>query len=322
MNARLLLTSALVAGNGLALAYFVRRDTVTTKPPRPKAKQETKFEAPPLRKEPSFQVLSDPYDKFVFEHREVLNGFLSVEGKFGISRVEVMIKQNPYLATHVGTTAFPRSWNAYPPDSAGIRYQLSEWGLLGRVEESAPQVYFIREPIVAAHEGVDGQGTSEGQEVLVKRDADEVERKAISMLQENPGSELVKFEEGTQVRTIGAIRAAEFCLRCHSEAKVGDALGAFTYTYSKTPLSGPQLPRMQLARETRSEWPSQSVARPFGWEKEAAISRQAGFASAVRSWEGPEIVTHQALQLQLLRYEVVLSQLENQLRNKPVSPRR
>lgn len=64
------------------------------------------------------------------------------------------------------------------------------------------------------------------------RPLDVFEAFALAKIQK--GSNLVKKENDHQIRAVGAIRAAQTCLRCH-DGNVGDVLGAFTYFIAKTP---------------------------------------------------------------------------------------
>ena len=64
------------------------------------------------------------------------------------------------------------------------------------------------------------------------RALDAFEAFALTKIQK--GSNLIKMENGHQIRAVGAIRAAQTCLRCH-DGNVGELLGAFTYFIAKTP---------------------------------------------------------------------------------------
>jgi hypothetical protein len=48
------------------------------------------------------------------------------------------------------------------------------------------------------------------------------------------GKELFIRQKGNVVRMLGALRAREQCLKCHSDTKKGDLLGAFSYTFVDT----------------------------------------------------------------------------------------
>jgi hypothetical protein len=47
------------------------------------------------------------------------------------------------------------------------------------------------------------------------------------------GDDLFARERGRELRMLGAVRAADGCLKCH-DGRRGDLLGAFSYTLFKT----------------------------------------------------------------------------------------
>jgi len=62
---------------------------------------------------------------------------------------------------------------------------------------------------------------------LTTRALTESEVKALKALQ--AGQEIVDEETKTERLVVVAVRAEQSCISCHSDAKVGDLLGAFTY---------------------------------------------------------------------------------------------
>ena len=48
------------------------------------------------------------------------------------------------------------------------------------------------------------------------------------------GKELFVRQRDSVIRMLGALRAIESCVQCHTERKVGDLLGAFSYTFVDT----------------------------------------------------------------------------------------
>src|SRR5205823_764714 len=64
------------------------------------------------------------------------------------------------------------------------------------------------------------------------RDLDTFESMALASLKSGEATR-VQDSHG-EVRVLGAIRARAECKGCHSEHKVGDLLGAFTYTFKST----------------------------------------------------------------------------------------
>lgn len=165
-------------------------------------------------------TISDPTNILLYSHEEIVNSFLSVKSQFGKGRVVEMHYENAQLATHRGTTRIPADW-----EDTNTRYQMVHWGLLGDVNDSAHKVYYLGSMARLSSKA------ARPNEILDSRPTNAFEDYATSQLMK--GEKLVKWETPEFVHFVGGIYAAKSCLSCHSEAKEGDVLGAFTYEYKK-----------------------------------------------------------------------------------------
>ena len=177
-------------------------------------------------------TVSDPSDIHLYLHEEIVNSFLSIKSKFGRGRVIEMHYNNQHLATHSGTTAEPNDWQ-----DASHHYKLSQWGLLGDINETTPTVYYLasKEAALVTKAVAQTKKAKVSEEELTSRHADAFERYANEQLAK--GEKLVKWERPEFVRFVGGIYAAKSCLSCHADAKEGQVLGAFSYQYNKTDIS-------------------------------------------------------------------------------------
>lgn len=164
-------------------------------------------------------TISDPTNILLY-HEEIVNSFLSVKSQFGKGRVMEMHYENARLATHRGTTSIPADW-----EDTHTRYQMVHWGMVGAVNESAHKVYYLGATIRLTEKG------AHSEELLDSRPTNAFEDYATTQLMK--GEKLVKWETPEFVHFVGGIYAPKSCLSCHSEAKEGDVLGAFTYEYKK-----------------------------------------------------------------------------------------
>ena len=69
------------------------------------------------------------------------------------------------------------------------------------------------------------------------RKADTFETYALAQLKK--GEKLVRWERPNFMRAMGCIRAEAICLKCHTELKQGDLIGAFVYEFAKTKAKAP-----------------------------------------------------------------------------------
>src|SRR4051794_25608353 len=75
---------------------------------------------------------SDPADRLLFAHEDMVNSFLDVPMKFGFFRMPEMHASSAHLAKHGGVTTSGREWS-----EGGMRYALQpNWGLVGGVVEN------------------------------------------------------------------------------------------------------------------------------------------------------------------------------------------
>ena len=180
---------------------------------------------------------SNPSDRLMYEHEDMVNSFLNVGMKFGKSRLIVIHESNERMARHGGTTQTPGGWS-----EKGQSYvQTAEWGLMGDVGQKEPKVYYFRPSkylgggVPGFLGGINGQQPSKPSE----RPVDRFEAYALSQLRKDEA--LVRWERDDFMRAVGAVRAETACLKCH-EVKQGELLGAFTYEFSKARSVEPKEP--------------------------------------------------------------------------------
>jgi hypothetical protein len=188
---------------------------------------------------------SDPSNRLLFEHEQVVNSFLDVPRKFGRERMMVMHLGNEHLATHGGTTQKPGEWQ-----ENGQLYKLqNNWGMIGDIVEDTPKVYFLnvtsllRRPTDPAGPAKPNKAKETGEQTLKERSTDPFEAYAISLLKK--GEPVVRWERDGFMRAVGAIRSTGACQRCH-ESKDGDLLGAFTYEFGKTKFAPTDVQKLEL----------------------------------------------------------------------------
>ncbi|MBI3878997.1 MAG: hypothetical protein HY301_02910 [Verrucomicrobia bacterium] len=191
----------------------------------------------------------------LFAHEEMVNSFLSVRGKFGVSRIIQIHHTNQRLTRHGGTTKTPSSWS-----SKSNSYNNTSWAMIGDVNTERPVVHFLDErksadafsqlPTVsftyqpsgsndfdlgALFKSATVAGEKSGAPVVRTRATDAFENLALASLKF--GAPMLAWEQPDSLRLVGPIRAGAQCLKCHDGIKTGDMLGAFTYTYAKTRLA-------------------------------------------------------------------------------------
>jgi len=166
---------------------------------------------------------SDPSDRLLFAHEDMVNSFLDVPQKFGFYRMAEMHASSARLAKHGGVTSPRSEWN-----EGGVRYALHpNWGLVGGIVENDLKVYTLKQvPFLT----IPMANWTAEQKKIEQRATDSFEGYALTQLRK--GEAVVRWERPGFMRAMGAIRANEVCLRCH-EVKAGDLLGAFTYEFEK-----------------------------------------------------------------------------------------
>ena len=193
--------------------------------------------------------VSDPSDIHLFFHEDIVNSFLMVKDRFGRGRIQEMHFNHDHLALHGGTVDVPCDWS-----DGKNSYHLADWGMVGGIEDAKDlRVYYLKEVEFVRKEEAKAAPPSKfppvPKRVMVKKDggrarsdlspglddraADAFERYAVEELAK--GEKLIQWDRPEFVRFVGPIRAATSCLKCHSEAKEGDLLGAFAYDYAKGP---------------------------------------------------------------------------------------
>lgn len=182
-------------------------------------------------------------------HAEYVEEFIRVPNAFGVGRM-------PYR----GPSTSP-NWVELVPRSGGetaaLKPTAPEYDEFGRILTdtngtltSVHEVYWLLNqrhlvstsaeiPVVYIHDSpfltatmhaqiaakpVEGQA----QAARAKRGLDPFETMAVDRLKQ--GDDLTVKTEPDEMKMVGAIRARAECLSCHKNAKVGDMLGAFTYT--------------------------------------------------------------------------------------------
>ena len=190
----------------------------------------------------SVDIVDDWHDPYLLAHEQQVNDFL---GSAGLGILRVLPPSVPGIH---GTLGVSNRFVNLPDgsDSLPIYHDL-----VGVAASPSPRVYCIQQ---AALQAKLKQGLSDGLKAdsltaakaslhpfdgAEKRGAfsvdvrklDGFEQAALAQLQS--GHAYCSTSEGNLIRGMGAIRAQTSCLRCHDEAKEGDLLGAFTYSYAK-----------------------------------------------------------------------------------------
>ena len=114
---------------------------------------------------------------------------------------------------------------------------LKERQLMGVTAETGPTVY-LQSP-KNQHELMKPKTGATAE----KRAPDAFETEALAKLK--GGEEVALQSSDRELRVLGAIRARQECLSCHSKAEVGSLLGAFTYTLKSKSEAIPEAYRLQ-----------------------------------------------------------------------------
>lgn len=203
----------------------------------------------PLEGPSQWRAVFDPMRIERYTHEEMVNSFLGIQRKFGISRFIVIHNTNSRLLRHGGTTTVPLTWN-----SKSTEYRNVSWAMIGDVNTPKPLVHYLDQPRNPAFENlsdvilIGGDGKPLPPEKVVEsirasmpaiestalktREPDMFELWALARLK--LGEPLVSWEKEHELRMVGPIRAGAQCLDCHPGSRADDVLGAFTYEFSKT----------------------------------------------------------------------------------------
>jgi hypothetical protein len=175
-------------------------------------------------------TVSEPSNRLKFEHERNVNSFLSIPMKLGLGRYLIVHMSNPRLVTHGGVinslSSNDNGWN-----ENGSLYSLSRpWGMIGDLGQKEPKAYLFRPSPLLERQGKTVEPAKAGTNIE-NYPVNRFESYALSLL--HKGEKLVRWERKDTMHAVGAIRAEAQCLRCH-DGKVGDLLGAFTYSYAKS----------------------------------------------------------------------------------------
>lgn len=244
---------------------------------------------------------SDPSNRLLFEHEQVVNSFLDVPRKFGRERMMVMHLGNEHLATHGGTTQKPGEWQ-----ENGQLYKLqNNWGMIGDIAEDAPKVYFLnvtnllRRPSDPSLIAKPTKAKEIAEPKLKERVTDPFEAYAISLLKK--GEPVVRWERDGYMRAVGAIRSTNACQRCH-ESKDGDLLGAFTYEFGKTKAAPTDVQKLELKYAEKGK-NIEEIAEVLKANKKLGLSKEDNF--------GPWTVHRDLLSIGFVTPEMVSQQAKN-----------
>jgi Protein of unknown function (DUF3365) len=215
------------------------------------------------------RFISDPTDVNLYHHEDIVNSFLEMRERFGSSRLGRMVFNHKRQTFVTGTARSKFYLDSGAPivpgdwESRNVGYKIAAWGLVGILEREKPVVYFVK--------------SAERAQKLNERSLDAFESYALTRLK--AGEKLVVWERSALLRYMGAIRAEVSCLSCHKDSNVGDVLGAFTYTYRKTGVSGSAKmdPLVAAARTGRlTDHELQEMYYDYDFQKSRKLS-DAGF---------------------------------------------
>jgi len=163
------------------------------------------------------EIISDPHDPLHFAHEVQVNKFIASDG-FGFSR------RIPIRVPGIHGT-LNRTWASRWHDDKE-RTTIIDVKLVGLLQEEKPRVYLSEGRIDPTVE-TEKEQLSDGAWRFF-RQLKSFERIALEQLV--TGAQVVRWNnvEG-RTQAVGAIRATQSCVECHTKAKEGDLLGAFTY---------------------------------------------------------------------------------------------
>lgn len=200
------------------------------------------------------EEVSDPFDRLMFMHqshdvifRQTMgNGLSRVPGlntshEMGEDLTEIWRSEhhlNHLVATDLIGLLVQRLPRVYLIQSQGVLRKVSDQKALEELVRASGLMSLPSEGGSTRQRSSGGFSIQKTKSIdnlagnTPSRVLDAFEAFALTKIQK--GSNLIKLENEHQIRAVGAIRAAQTCLRCH-DGNVGELLGAFTYFIAKTP---------------------------------------------------------------------------------------
>lgn len=220
-------------------------------------------------------TVSDPANRLLFQHEENVNGFLNIASKQGRGRAWLFIHlSNPRLAMHGGVRDHRGALGA-PWSENGHSYDLSPcWGMIGDLDTPKPHAYLFRLSPKLDPDARSPDTLPDGADIEASA-LNPFEAHALALLQN--GQKLVRWECRESMHALGAIRAEAECLRCHDNHKVGDLLGAFTYSYIKSKAVPPDAKAKQMLALSNEGKTLLQVAKSAGLLNDPKQSAMAPF---------------------------------------------
>lgn len=187
------------------------------------------------------EIVTNPQDPLLYAHEKQVNRFLGSPG-FGLSReLPPAVPGVHGVLASVGAAWDDETWH----------HAVEQFDLVGLLHEPTPRVYLIDRrlkqdmlttddlPPLSGWKTYKERGVPRfeieqekaGEQLRYFRRLDVFERIGLEQLAR--GANLVARTLDHEVRALGAIRAMSSCLDCHTQAKEGDLLGAFTYFVSR-----------------------------------------------------------------------------------------
>ena len=163
------------------------------------------------------EIISDPHDPMHFAHEVQVNHFIRSDG-FGFSR------RGPIRVPGIHGT-WDRTWASWWHDD-NERTSIVVVQLMGLLLEERSRVYLDERRLAPTLE-TEKEQLSNGEWRFFRRPRT---FEAVALEQLVAGAQVVRWNNvGGRPQAVGAIRATQSCLECHSKAKEGDLLGAFIY---------------------------------------------------------------------------------------------
>ena len=124
----------------------------------------------------------------------------------------------------------PSSENLSATQPAPAAYMIENLELIGIAKHETPVAFVVNRHILG--------NSAQRSPNLTTRPLTTFETKALAEL--HPGVDVAEQTEKDGLLIVGAVRAQDACLRCHTSSKVGDALGAFSYRLKPASLTIPR----------------------------------------------------------------------------------
>jgi len=154
---------------------------------------------------------------FAAYHDRCVELFVKAED-FGVRRMPTVTHRLRDYPRSLQLPSEPRPGTP-SPEAATSTWLMQKVELVSLLKHGEPGVY--------PAEGKMGSGLRRPK----VRDLDEFEKRALADLQE--GEQVRLTEASGTVRLLGALRARSDCLKCHSDKKEGDLLGALSYAFEQ-----------------------------------------------------------------------------------------